>query len=75
LIVNRGLGYGDFKIRLFNPPEISVITLSNWPNISYYAPSRASKIQNNSMIIRASWFNFIPTGSYILPYGLLFLTV
>lgn len=29
LIVNRGLGYGDFKIRLFNPPEISVITLSN----------------------------------------------
>lgn len=29
LIVNRGLGNGDFGIRVFNPPEISVIMLSN----------------------------------------------
>ncbi|NLM09241.1 MAG: metallophosphoesterase [Clostridiaceae bacterium] len=29
LIVNRGLGNGDFGIRVFNRPEISVITLSN----------------------------------------------
>jgi Predicted phosphohydrolases len=29
LIVNRGLGNGDFGIRLFNPPDVSVITLSN----------------------------------------------
>ncbi|HOM01840.1 MAG TPA: metallophosphoesterase [Acetivibrio sp.] len=29
LIVNRGLGNGNFGIRVFNPPEISVITLSN----------------------------------------------
>ncbi len=29
LIVNRGLGNGDFGIRLLNNPDISVITLSN----------------------------------------------
>jgi len=29
LIVNRGLGNGDFGIRVFNRPEISVITLSD----------------------------------------------
>lgn len=29
LIVNRGLGNGNFGIRLFNRPEISVITLSD----------------------------------------------
>lgn len=29
LIVNRGLGNGGFGIRMFNRPEISVITLSN----------------------------------------------
>lgn len=29
LIVNRGLGNGDFGIRVFNQPEISVIMLSN----------------------------------------------
>lgn len=29
LIVNRGLGNGDFGIRIFNRPDISVITLSN----------------------------------------------
>ncbi|HHY25414.1 MAG TPA: metallophosphoesterase [Desulfitobacterium dehalogenans] len=29
MIVNRGLGNGNFGIRVFNKPEISVITLSN----------------------------------------------
>jgi predicted MPP superfamily phosphohydrolase len=29
MIVNRGLGNGKFGIRIFNRPEVTVITLSN----------------------------------------------